>query len=256
MAKIYMIILYLSIQLINLIDIDAAKPKSTSKLCTKIDHDRMDNCVMILSFLTDDQLLNNPPLSMKEVNHYCRRLKPAEKCVEQYLNRCTDLQTQQTVKIFLYSLVRTNRKYCNSQKRKSTVLRLVKCAKDRLPEFGNLMRNFTADMHTLRTFQPQNLRIPLVCCNYYKYQELGIQKIQKTCDVPELLSVIRDALQSYFGDIITVMCGDYTDDSDRCDNIIDLIPKWDNKKQLEWKTFAMPLVEIFNSFHFNNSEIN
>ncbi|OTF69103.1 hypothetical protein BLA29_006482 [Euroglyphus maynei] len=160
MAKIYLIVLCLSIQqLINLSMIDAAKSKSrTIKSCTKADHVRMDECVTILSFLMDDRVLNYPPASIKEVNYYCRRLKPAEKCVEQYLNRCTSLQIQQTAKILLYSLTRTNRKYCSSQKRKLSVLRLVKCAKDRLPEFGNLMRNFTADMHAVRTYQPQNLQ--------------------------------------------------------------------------------------------------
>ncbi|OTF77136.1 hypothetical protein BLA29_003745 [Euroglyphus maynei] len=77
--------------------------------------------------------------------------------------------------------------------------------------------------------------------------------IQQTCNVPEIISVISDALQGYAGDLTSVMCGDYTDDSDRCDTIIDSIPKWDNKKPLQWKTFAMPLVEIVDSFQFDNN---
>ncbi|KAH9530206.1 hypothetical protein DERF_004029 [Dermatophagoides farinae] len=56
------------------------------------------------------------------------------------------------------------------------------------------------------------------------------------------VEMMETMLQGFTGDLFNYVCGDYNEDSDKCQYIIDKIKPW--TKPLEWKSFILPVVQI------------
>ncbi|OTF77134.1 hypothetical protein BLA29_011233 [Euroglyphus maynei] len=146
----------------------------------------------------------------------------------------------------MYSFSRTNKRICTNKKRRTSFLNLIECGREQIPIFADVLKNLTTDFHAIPTFKKQNLRIPLACCSYYKWKHVGVDKIVKLC--PTNTAAHEEAenlLESYSSDLLAVLCGDYTEESDKCEKIISKIPGW--KKPLRWNNFILPMIEILES---------
>lgn len=54
-------------------------------------------------------------------------------------------------------------------------------------------------------------------------------------------------LDYYAQDTVNLLCGDYTDDSDKCQTIIGRTPEW--KGPLKYKSFVVAMAEIIESLN-------
>ena len=87
--------------------------------------------------------------------------------------------------------------------------------------------------------------------SYYKWKNIGVDKIIKSC--PTNTAAHEEAenlLSGYTNDLLSVACGEYTEESDKCDGIIGKIPEW--KRPLRWQNFILPLVTIFDSIDYDS----
>ena len=96
------------------------------------------------------------------------------------------------------------------------------------------------------------LIIKNICSSYYKWKNIGINKLIKICPTNTgAHDEIENLLSGYTNDLLSVACGDYTEESDKCDGIIGKIPVW--KRPLRWQNFILPLVTIFDSIDYNST---
>lgn len=70
-----------------------------------------------------------------------------------------------------------------------------------------------------------------------------MQLVEKIC--PNEYEDVETLLDGYANDVLNLICGDYTADSDKCDSIIMQTPEW--KRPLTFKSFVIPLAQIIDS---------
>ncbi|OTF75372.1 hypothetical protein BLA29_010865, partial [Euroglyphus maynei] len=148
----------------------------------------------------------------------------------------------QTVSVLIYGITKTNKAFC-AKKRQQSYLRIGRCANSDPETFATLMNRMTRSFHALKTYPEQTLRIPLVCCNYYRFKESVMKHVEKIC--PNDQDYVEQLLDGYVNDVVNLICGDYTADSDKCDSIITDTPEW--KKSLTYKSFVIPLAQVVES---------
>lgn len=70
-----------------------------------------------------------------------------------------------------------------------------------------------------------------------------MKHVEKIC--PNDQDYVEQLLDGYVNDVVNLICGDYTADSDKCDSIITDTPEW--KKSLTYKSFVIPLAQVVES---------
>ena len=86
--------------------------------------------------------------------------------------------------------------------------------------------------------------------SYYKWKNIGVDKIIKSC--PTNTAAHEEAenlLAGYTNDLLAIICGDYVEESDKCEGIIGKIPEW--KRPLRWQNFILPLIDLYDSIDDN-----
>lgn len=58
---------------------------------------------------------------------------------------------------------------------------------------------------------------------------------------------MESVVDNYAKDVLSLLCGDYTDDSDKCERIVAITPDWDNSKKLKWNSLILSLAEVLDS---------
>ncbi|OTF71886.1 hypothetical protein BLA29_007722, partial [Euroglyphus maynei] len=188
---------------------------STAKHCK-----RANNCALTLIPLTDEKFLSKPPRTPAELKEWCGRVAPTERCLKDFANKCLNKQSKQSLSILMYSFSRVNKRICTNRKRRTSFLNLIECGREQLPLFSDVLRNLTTDFHAIPTLKEQNLRIPLICCSHYKWKNVAVNRIINLCPTNTAAhEEVENLLTSYSGDLMAVVCGDYTEESDKCDNI-------------------------------------
>lgn len=77
--------------------------------------------------------------------------------------------------------------------------------------------------------------------NFYKFKGKLINHLNTKCGGP-VVQEIENLVDGYARDGLNLLCGEYVEESDKCERIADKIPKW--TKPLTSKSFMIPLVEI------------
>lgn len=100
---------------------------------------------------------------------------------------------------------------------------------------------------TIIIFSKQNKK---QISNYHKFKTDIENMFENDC--PENLPEVENILNGYVGDLLNAGCGDYGDDNDRCDSVIEKTPNW--TKPLEHKDFIIPLVQIIDQLQMSKNE--
>lgn len=163
--------------------------------------------------------------------------------MKEYTQNCMSKTAKQSISVLVYSVAKTNKGYCSTRKRKLAMLGVSKCAGEHKAKLDGFMDIMTREFHGIRTYKDSKLRLPLACCSYYKFKHNLVEHIQQHC--PTQVTEMEALIDGYAHDILNLVCGEYTEDSDKCKTIVAKTPKW--KKALESKNFVLPLADIFDS---------
>lgn len=106
------------------------------------------------------------------------------------------------------------------------------------------MEQMNRDYHGIKSYENPKLRIPLSCCNYYKFKQSAITFLTGKC-AESVVQEMEVLIDGYAHDVLQLLCGDYTEESDKCSKIVGKTPKY--KLALNYKVFLIPLVDILES---------
>ncbi|KAI2804360.1 hypothetical protein BLOT_003342 [Blomia tropicalis] len=201
----------------------------------------LDYCSMKLISLGDVDYVS--PVNMEQMNKRCKEVKAMEQCIKDYAARCLEGETRNSILVVVYGIAKTNKSYCSSQKRKNAHISFGKCANKNKKSLDKFMNQMIVDYHGVRLYKDPKLRIPLACCNFYKFKDRLVTLLNKDC--PNEAVEMERKIDGYTQDGLNLLCGDYTEESDLCSKIINKTPKW--TKSVTSKAFVMPMVDIFNS---------
>ena len=86
--------------------------------------------------------------------------------------------------------------------------------------------------------------------SYYKWKNIGVDNIIKSCPTNKAAhEEAENLLSGYTNDLLAIICGDYVEESDKCEGIIGKIPEW--KRPLRWQNFILPLIELYENIDEN-----
>lgn len=84
----------------------------------------------------------------------------------------------------------------------------------------------------------------IVSSAFYRFKGKIMSLAERKCDV-KTLPFIEGLVDGYAQDVLNLLCGEYTEESDKCSKIIHQIPK--HTKALNHANFVLPIAEIINS---------
>ncbi|CAG2167406.1 unnamed protein product [Oppiella nova] len=90
-------------------------------------------------------------------------------------------------------------------------------------------------------------KIPHNCCEYFRIFSCSETRMRtvKGC-TEQQIDITLDWIRSLFGNVIDLICSDYTEGSDKCSSL-EPVPK-KRKNQRRPKSFMLPLVDLLASF--------
>ncbi|XP_027194078.2 uncharacterized protein LOC113788821 [Dermatophagoides pteronyssinus] len=221
---------------------------------------KYDYCALNMIPLTNDfmikRLSSSSSMQINDIDELCRKILLNEKCLRNYAENCMKSEARQTLSVMLYSVSRLNRKICSKQKRKQTTLTMMICLKKNPGFYQNiLLKNLTETLYRISLEKRQKLKFPMICCNSYRMKESMIGEMIKNCpNNRQAQNELNIWIDSYSGDLFNLICGDYTEDSDKCETLPSIqsistttMMMIDNNKKLKWKSFIMVLVDLLNN---------
>ncbi|KAH7638340.1 hypothetical protein DERF_004031 [Dermatophagoides farinae] len=210
------------------------------------DHKKADQCSLNLMPITNSEIIRRPPKTIAQFNVYCGKIRRYERCTRKFAENCLQKESKQTLSILMYGISRVNKRYCTKEARKKALIDLIQCSGPiNFRYYGDLLRNASADLHAIREYPDAKLRIPMACCLYSQYTTQTLEHVEKTC--PKYRQEVDSIIRGYSGDSFNFLCGDYADESDKCDPIIEKTPKWDGA--VKWKSMIIPMVQVIDSLH-------
>ena len=126
----------------------------------------------------------------------------------------------------MYGVSKKNKYFCYTKRGKKEMLLLSKCG-NQGKEQGNRCMNKLIDSLTGIPTAKRDLRLPLMCCNYFQMEECIEReaiKIGKPSCPESSIELINQLLEAYTGDALNFVCRDYTREDDKCSKIIHLTP--------------------------------
>nr|XP_027193978.1 uncharacterized protein LOC113788726 [Dermatophagoides pteronyssinus] len=223
---------------------------SNDRMCKQSD---MDICSQRMLMITDQNF--HYPITMAEMDQRCRELKPMEKCVRHYSQHCFESNIQQkTFSLIIYGVTKTNRAICRNNRRRRQFIEFGQHCANRLQ---NQLISFVEDMYTkmfaILKYPIRKLRIPLSCCNYYRFKEQALKMYSEQCQ-PQQSQQMERLLNGFTKDSFTFICSRYTENSERCNRIIDkfisinnmttLLPITNNNNNNNNKNAALKLTKL------------
>ncbi|KAH9395336.1 hypothetical protein TYRP_020901, partial [Tyrophagus putrescentiae] len=194
----------------------------------------LDDCSKKLLMLSDETFV------FPAFIFITREIKPLEKCIKDYSTRCLDGEARSSLNVVLYGIIKTNKSYCNNNKKKNAFITFGKCANANKPKLDQLMNILNKDTHGARLAKDPRMRLPFAC---WYFKSSVIQTLDQDCpgEALELERVIDGYSRAGSGPSLWR----FHVNSDKCDQIIKKTPMW--TKPLESKVFIVALVEILNS---------
>ncbi|CAG2179059.1 unnamed protein product [Oppiella nova] len=206
-----------------------------------------DTCLMHLLLIGDPKYVF--PENMDSMNKQCSGVKSYEKCIKDYASKCLPSFPKQVTSVMAYGVAKTNKGYCSNKRRKEAFISIGKCGNKVKSKVDVCMRQYIDNLQGSENHPDVKERIPLACCNYYRLKGCIMNHVetqgQPLCS-ESVATEIENIVDGYANEVLNLLCGDYTEESDKC---VKLLPKTPKKlpAQKPPKSLLLPLINIIAS---------
>ncbi|XP_054155161.1 uncharacterized protein LOC128953673 [Oppia nitens] len=216
--------------------------------CNKKTYKEMDG--LIARMLTFGNSGRKFPESATHVSKYCDDTKTAISKIEKLNKNCMKGLVKQVLSVTTYSAKKTFGQLCRQKsgpsKRMQEMLEAAKCLNKASDEIQRCY-NITIDHFFSLKSVDDKVKIPMACCAYHKKNHCMSKLSDKvnTCSEKQVDIAIR-FIESISGSSLNLVCAEYNDSSDKCDQFNNFKTK--SEPKLRTKSFFLPLIELFDSF--------
>lgn len=127
-----------------------------------------------------------------------REIRTLEKCVKDYMSRCLDGETRNSMSVVIYGISKTNKGYCSSTKKKNAFISFGACANASKKRLEKRMATLTRDFHSAKLAKDPKLRLPYACCSYYRFKLAIVSTMDEKC--PKEALEVESLLDGYSRD--------------------------------------------------------
>jgi hypothetical protein len=186
------------------------------------------------------------PKNQDELKTYCDEHYRLILEVEDYKNECLKALSKQTISVILYSIKSLINQYCkknSNNKKVEDLLSAASCANSATNEFNKCNIKYIDSLLAAQNTKEDRVKIAQMCCEYHKiFDCIQAQGIRVKGCTDKHLEISADYIKSHFSNVLDLMCGDYSESSDKCDSVPKLSKR--RKNQRRTKSFVMPLVKL------------
>ncbi|XP_054155087.1 uncharacterized protein LOC128953613 [Oppia nitens] len=211
-----------------------------------------DKCMMHLLLIGDPKY--KFPENMVTMNTHCRQIKNYENCIKDYSKKCLQSFPRQVTGVLAYGVAKTNKGYCTNKKRKDSFIEIGKCANN-IKHLGDAcMKTYIDDLQGIENFKDAKLKLPIACCNFYKMKQcilISVEKNGKPVCSDSNYQEIERIIDGYSYDVLQLICGEYTEDSDKCQSLLPKTPK-KRSSQKSTRSLLPPFINILSTSTVEN----
>ncbi|XP_054155301.1 uncharacterized protein LOC128953805 [Oppia nitens] len=237
-------ILFIAFTIICITVSDAFKPNGVD-----CDPQAMDETTRWLFFLNDPK--HNIPETESDRHEFCTERVQKELYVKNYAKRCLKAFPYQVTTLLMYGVIRKNKYYCTFKRGQKDIVGMAKCLNDIKP-MGDKCMSKLIDEAMITINAPENLKIGLICCNYYKFEDCvtheASESASKDCTETSV-TLIEQLLEGYTGQMIGHICTQYRRETDQCQKILRVPKTWTREltNQTRYKSILPPFIDILES---------
>ena len=250
MSRLYsVIILFTSIFIcfVAISQVSAAQRTNNKRKCTTEEKNEIDAVVArIMTYGREDRKF---PLSATELKKYCKEQNRLLARLEDYKEQCLKAQSKQIVSVIVYSIKASITKYCKNPNAKHSKELIIsaQCANSASHEYLNCNNNYIDLLMAVEDSKDSKLQLAQMCCGYvevFKCIREGAARHPKVCS-EEKVEINSNYIRGYFDNAINVICGEYNEQSDKCDKFT-LVRKGKggSKKHERPVSYFSPLVKV------------
>ncbi|CAG2118266.1 unnamed protein product [Medioppia subpectinata] len=187
------------------------------------------------------------PMNNKDMKEFCKINNDYQLEIKNYSEKCLETLSKRLISLMMYSISRNSGGTCRSKRRTAEFLTNGKCGNAAQRDNRKCWHKWLHELDGIKTITEYKLKVPLSCCTFYKmrscfartYDQKRKECTKKSADGLEKL------LDVYATETLSFLCGDYRDDSDKCDKIVPKIPKTKNNDKTNSPITI--LISILNS---------
>ncbi|KAF7492713.1 hypothetical protein SSS_07956 [Sarcoptes scabiei] len=203
----------------------------------------MDHCTQKLIMILDKHF--HYPSSLEEMNKRCREMKPLGRCIREHSRRCLSNGVRRhSFSLLVHSVAKANRGLCRTIKRRRSFASFGICANRLQKRMNTYVDDMNRALFGIIRYPNKKLRIPLSCCNYYKFKERVLKLYNDECG--EHAIEMKRLLNTFTRDSLTFVCGSYSEHSEKCSEIITKTPEFNATMKSE--VFISTYVDMIDNF--------
>ncbi|KAH7639123.1 hypothetical protein HUG17_3156 [Dermatophagoides farinae] len=182
------------------------------------------------------------PANIDEVRSYCRETTEMTRYVEKVTNECFSIENGNIAKLFIFGLKRMTRQMCSKRKNRRLTLMLANAAcHNRIVSNDKCLAIVTNQTKNLIPLNIGKDKINFMCCYYVEMLRCEERFYsQLPCSQQEGRNAWIDLIRSMNEDSLNFACGDYNEQTDRCDTI--------NEPDFNRRNASIKIDKRFNSF--------
>ncbi|XP_054166522.1 uncharacterized protein LOC128963993 [Oppia nitens] len=176
------------------------------------------------------------PINAQEMKQFCKESPELDIKVKTFNDNCLKGITKQISNLYVYSVNKFASGVCKSKRRTIEFLSIGQCGNAANKSNKKCWDNWLFTTDSIGDIKDDKLKIPLSCCLVARMRsclEQSFEKKPKQCK-KQHIEVLDNMFNTFLVDSMAMLCGDYTEDGDKCDKIVNKIPNrpFDPKKKL------------------------
>jgi len=247
MASKSILILCLTLAVCFCLSEAAPKKPTTNWKCTPEDKLEVDNIVArIMTYGRKDRRF---PKDTKELKHYCKDQNHLVASLEDYKNQCLKERPKQIVSIVVYSIRALITSYCKNPNAKKTkdLISSAHCANSASTDYLKCNDRYVDLLMAVENSKDSKKQLGQMCCGYVEVFKCVQEQaaLHKSC-TEEKVEANVNYIRGFFDNAVNVICGDYNDQSDKCDKFA-LVRKSSKDKSARPNSYFSPLVKVLSN---------
>ncbi|KPM11528.1 hypothetical protein QR98_0101000 [Sarcoptes scabiei] len=197
------------------------------------------------------------PTNSKELTKLCADITANTNQLNKFVVECLKDQAQHMAKIMIYSIKRTLKTYCSKKTKKQTkLLESGSCINTRVQKI-DCIDKFSNSSKELVPYKIENEKIKFICCYHVDMMRCFEKQMEDlSCLDDDARRYNMELIKSIVVDLANFACGEYTEDSDRCDNLKLPKDKYNPKEKFTSRVRSMFFVLLHVAESIDNFAID
>jgi len=210
--------------------------------CTDAMVEEVDKCGQTLYLI--GQTGTKLPTSMEEMENLCVKLKSSQTCILDYSNNCLESLAKQVTTTIVKSATQQTSGYCDTEEQRQEFISHTTCYNEDIEKLHQCMESHIDRLEGLSK-APKAEKIPLTCCNFYKFRNCIISNITRigepVCSRSDA-TFMTNILNGFSAELLDLLCGTTPENCEACKTLVS--PIKDEGKPRS-KSILPPFIKTF-----------